>query len=212
MPSIEQLSVYHRSSDSAQKMEDQFGNHVIQKLFEVCSEAQMTQLILSLIHNQRRLLGLCFHPVGYVHGVFVLIQTPNQWFGLISFNYSFHRTRAMQKMIEHIKTPEQRLLLAPVLIRRTVILSRNQNGYHVIQKCMEHFPFDDIKVTHTHILYIYALSLLHRSDCKLSIFLHNIEFIWTWSYARFHTLKYILIFSVLIMRYGMNTPMDKVVF
>ena len=78
MPSIEQLSVYHRSSDSAQKMEDQFGNHVIQKLFEVCSEAQMTQLILSLIHNQRRLLGLCFHPVGYVHGVFVLIQTPNQ--------------------------------------------------------------------------------------------------------------------------------------
>jgi len=59
-------------------MEDQFGNHVIQKLFEVCSEAQMTQLILSLIHNQRRLLGLCFHPVGYVHGVFVLIQTPNQ--------------------------------------------------------------------------------------------------------------------------------------
>ncbi|KAJ6965076.1 pumilio [Populus alba x Populus x berolinensis] len=99
-------------------MEDQFGNHVIQKLFEVCGEAQMTQLILSLIHNQRRLLGLCFHPVG---------------------------TRAMQKMIEHIKTPEQRLLLAPVLIRRTVILSRNQNGYHVIQKCMEHFPFDDIK-------------------------------------------------------------------
>ena len=59
-------------------MEDQFGNHVIQKLFEVCSEAQMTQLILSLIHNQRRLLGLCFHLVGYVHGVFVLIQTPNQ--------------------------------------------------------------------------------------------------------------------------------------
>ena len=83
----------------------------------------------------------------------------------------------MQKMIEHIKTPEQRLLLAPVLIRRTVILSRNQNGYHVIQKCMEHFPFDDIKAIHTHILYIYALSLLHRSDCKLSIFLHNIEFI-----------------------------------
>ncbi|KAG6789744.1 hypothetical protein POTOM_005868 [Populus tomentosa] len=99
-------------------MEDQFGNHVIQKLFEVCSEAQMTQLILSLIHNQRRLLGLCFHPVG---------------------------TRAMQKMIEHIRTPEQRLLLTPVLIRRTVILSKNQNGYHVIQKCLDHFPFDDIK-------------------------------------------------------------------
>ena len=136
-------------------MEDQFGNHVIQKLFEVCSEAQMTQLILSLIHNQRRLLGLCFHLVGYVHGVFVLIQTPNQWFGLISFNYSFHRTRAMQKMIEHIKTPKQRLLLTQVLIRRTVILSQNQNGYHVIQKCLEHFPFDDIKVTHTHTLYIY---------------------------------------------------------
>lgn len=55
-------------------MENQFGNHVIQKLFEVCSEAQMTQLILSLIRNQRRLLGLCFHPVGYVYSIFVLIQ------------------------------------------------------------------------------------------------------------------------------------------
>ncbi|KAG5254124.1 pumilio [Salix suchowensis] len=99
-------------------MENQFGNHVIQKLFEVCSEAQMTQLILSLIRNQRRLLGLCFHPVG---------------------------TRAVQKTIEHIKTPQQRFLLTSVLLRKTVILSKNQNGYHVIQKCLEHFPFDDTK-------------------------------------------------------------------
>ncbi|KAJ6777256.1 PUMILIO-LIKE PROTEIN [Salix koriyanagi] len=94
-------------------MENQFGNHVIQKLFEVCSEAQMTQLILSLIRNQRRLLGLCFHPVG---------------------------TRAVQKMIEHIKTPQQRFLLTSVLLRKTVILSKNQNGYHhLIKEIAESF-------------------------------------------------------------------------
>ncbi|KAJ6424387.1 hypothetical protein OIU84_025225 [Salix udensis] len=48
-------------------------------------------------------------------------------------------------MIEHIKTPQQRFLLTSVLLRKTVILSKNQNGYHVIQKCLEHFPFDDTK-------------------------------------------------------------------
>jgi hypothetical protein len=67
----------------------------------------------------------------------------------------------MQKMIEHIKTPMQRLLLTQVLIRRTVILSQNQNGYHVIQKCLEHFPFDDIKVKHTLYIYIYIYTYIY---------------------------------------------------
>ncbi|CAK7330039.1 unnamed protein product [Dovyalis caffra] len=99
-------------------MADQFGNYVIQKLFEVCSEVQMTQLILSFINNQRRLLGLCFHPVA---------------------------TRAMQKMMERMKTSEQRCLFIPVLMQRIVILSKNENGYHVIVKCLESIPFDDAK-------------------------------------------------------------------
>lgn len=56
-------------------MKDQFGNYVIQKLFEVCNEEQMTQLILFLISEEQGVLqGLCVHSHGYALGLIYLLN------------------------------------------------------------------------------------------------------------------------------------------
>ncbi|KAJ4837459.1 hypothetical protein Tsubulata_013169 [Turnera subulata] len=94
-------------------MVDKFGYHVILKLFEVCNDDQMTQIVIYFIDKKQQLLNICCHSLG---------------------------TRAMQAMIVSIKTPEQRTLLTSVLKHMTVTLSKNQNGHHVIQQCLKNFP------------------------------------------------------------------------
>ncbi|KDP44452.1 hypothetical protein JCGZ_16285 [Jatropha curcas] len=97
---------------------DQFANYLIQKLFGICNEEQMGQLLLSLIRNEQKLLDICIHLYG---------------------------TRAVQKMIEHIRTPEQTSTLISSLKNITVSLSKHQNGHHVIQQCIKCFRVDDTK-------------------------------------------------------------------
>ncbi|KAJ9175198.1 hypothetical protein P3X46_013776 [Hevea brasiliensis] len=97
---------------------DQFANYVVQKLFGACNEEQMSQLLLCLIKNEQKLLDICIHP---------------------------HGTRAMQKMIEHMRTPEQRSLLISAMKCIALSLCKNHNGHHVIQQCFKYFMVDDTK-------------------------------------------------------------------
>lgn len=52
----------------------------------------------------------------------------------------------MQKLLEHLTTPEQRSLVISVLRRITVALTKSMNGHHVIQHCLKFFSIEDNKV------------------------------------------------------------------
>ncbi|KAL2512133.1 Pumilio12 [Abeliophyllum distichum] len=106
-------------------MVDQFGNYLMQKFFEICNEQQMNQILLLVISDERSLLAICL---------------------------DMHGTRAMQKLLEHLTTPEQRSLVISVFRRITVTLTKSINGHHVIQHCLKFFSTQDNK----HILNVVA--------------------------------------------------------
>lgn len=57
------------------------------------------------------------------------------------------RTRAMQKLVKHITTKEQRRLVVSALSPIAVNLTKNQYGCHVIQDCVQSFPSEDNRVS-----------------------------------------------------------------
>ncbi|KAL6525955.1 hypothetical protein OROHE_015479 [Orobanche hederae] len=116
-------------------MTDQFGNYLIQKFFKVCSEEQMTQLLYLLIKDERKFKEICS---------------------------DMHGTRAVQKLLEHLTTPEQRSVVIAVLRRITLALIKNNNGQHVIQHCLKYFPNEDNK----HILNVVADNCLDVATDK----------------------------------------------
>ncbi|KAK4401717.1 putative pumilio8, chloroplastic [Sesamum angolense] len=116
---------------------DQHGCRFLQtkKLLEVCNEDQMTQLVLLVIDDDRTLKDICIDMYG---------------------------TRAVQKLIEHVTTAEQRALVVSVLRRITVALTKDMNGHHVIQHCLKFFSSEDNK----HILNVVADNCLDIATDK----------------------------------------------
>ena len=57
-----------------------------------------------------------------------------------------HGTRALQKMIEHLSTPEQIQTVIEALKDHVVELIQDLNGNHVIQKCLNRLGPDDFQV------------------------------------------------------------------
>lgn len=49
-----------------------------------------------------------------------------------------HRTRAVQKVIETLKTPEQFSMVVSALRPGIVTLIKDMNGNHVAQRCLQH--------------------------------------------------------------------------
>ncbi|KAF8403987.1 hypothetical protein HHK36_012097 [Tetracentron sinense] len=91
-------------------MMDPFGNYLVQKLLEVCDEDQRMQ-ILHVITNKA--------------------------VDLVRISCDMHGTRAVQKVIETLKTPEQFSMVVSSLKPGTVILIKNMNGNHVAQRCLQ---------------------------------------------------------------------------
>ncbi|KAI0527039.1 hypothetical protein KFK09_002635 [Dendrobium nobile] len=88
-----------------------FGNYFVQKLLELCNEVQMT-LILKVI---TRTTGELFRMSCDMHG-----------------------TRAVQKLIETLKTPEQASFVLSSLEPYILSLMKNINGNHVAQRCFQY--------------------------------------------------------------------------
>nr|XP_043630135.1 pumilio homolog 12-like [Erigeron canadensis] len=99
-------------------MVDASMNYLAQKMFKVCSEEQMTQIVVSLISDDGNLTNICLNS---------------------------HGTRAMQKLIELVRMAEQRSLIVSALRRITVTLTKNTNGHHVIQQCLKSFQVDEVQ-------------------------------------------------------------------
>ncbi|KAG5548221.1 hypothetical protein RHGRI_013802 [Rhododendron griersonianum] len=93
-------------------MVDQYGNYPIQKIFEVCNQDQMTQMLLLVVSEEHYLMSIC-------------VDT--------------HGTRAMQKMLEHLTAPEQVSLAMSVISRIALVLTKSMSGYRVIERCLKSF-------------------------------------------------------------------------
>lgn len=93
-------------------MTDPFGNYLIQKLFENVSADQR----------------------------FILVRNAAPEFIRIALDP--HGTRALQKLVECVSTPEESQLIVDSLSPHVVTLSRDLNGNHVVQKCLQRLSPD----------------------------------------------------------------------
>lgn len=62
------------------------------------------------------------------------------------FYLSCDRTRSVQKLLKYVTTKEQITLIMRALSPGVVALSKNSNGQHVIEHCLEHFSVQDNEV------------------------------------------------------------------
>ncbi|KAF3444383.1 hypothetical protein FNV43_RR14075 [Rhamnella rubrinervis] len=92
-------------------MTDPFGNYLVQKLLEVCDEDQQKQIIHSITRKSGE---------------------------LVRISCDMHGTRAVQKVIETLKTPEQFSMVVSALKPGIVTLIKNMNGNHVAQRCLQY--------------------------------------------------------------------------
>lgn len=91
-------------------MIDPFGNYLIQKLLERVDESQRT----------------------------ILVKNASSQFVRIALDP--HGTRALQKLVECISTETEFQIIISSLSSYVVLLSRDLNGNHVIQKCLQKLP------------------------------------------------------------------------
>ncbi|WBW71089.1 pumilio family RNA-binding protein Puf4 [Schizosaccharomyces osmophilus] len=94
-------------------MVDAFGNYLCQKLFEHVSDAQRS--------------------------TFVQIIAPK----LVPISFNMHGTRALQKIIDLVSSPDQVSCIVDALRPNVVMLTKDLNGNHVIQKCLNKFSHED---------------------------------------------------------------------
>lgn len=94
-------------------MTDPFGNYLCQKLFEYCSDAQR----LALVER-------CAPSIPQV-------------------STNMHGTRAVQRMVECLSTPEQVRAICNSLAPAAVVLMKDINGNHVIQRCLNCMEMSD---------------------------------------------------------------------
>ncbi|MCL7034389.1 hypothetical protein MKW94_003283 [Papaver nudicaule] len=92
-------------------MTDSFGNYLVQKLLEVCSETQRMQILRAITRK------------------------PGD---LVKISRDMHGTRAVQKVIETLKTPEQFSMIVSSLKPGIVSLIKDQHGNHVAQRCLQY--------------------------------------------------------------------------
>ncbi|KAI3450921.1 hypothetical protein Pfo_007586 [Paulownia fortunei] len=92
-------------------MTDPFGNYLVQKLLEVCNEDQKMQILHEITRNKG---------------------------DLVRISCDMHGTRAVQKVIESLRTPEQFSMVVSSLKLGMMNLMKNMNGNHVAQCCLQY--------------------------------------------------------------------------
>lgn len=96
-------------------MTDSFGNYLIQKLIE------------RVTLEQRKTLSTIAAPF------------------FVDIALNAHGTRALQKLIECVDTPEEAQIIVNALQNSIVVLSKDLNGNHVVQKCLQKLKSTDFQ-------------------------------------------------------------------
>ncbi|KAF8411476.1 hypothetical protein HHK36_004027 [Tetracentron sinense] len=101
-------------------MMNPFGNYIMQKLLDVCDEEQRMQIL------------------------FMVMEEPGK---LVRISLNTHGMRVVQKLIETLKTRQQILLFISALEPGFLDLIKDQNGTHVVQRCLQCLSNEDNKFT-----------------------------------------------------------------
>lgn len=126
---------------------DPFGNYLCQKLLEHCDDHRRLKIVQTVAND------------------------------LVNISLNMHGTRAVQKLIEFLTTPEQIQIATAALNMNAVTLIKDLNGNHVIQKCLNRlgssesqFIFDAVSrhcvevATHRHGCCVLQRCIDHASD------------------------------------------------
>lgn len=114
---------------------DPFGNYLVQRLVDYCSEADL-DLMLETLHNNLFLVSI------------------NQ-----------HGTRALQKVIDHMSNGHQLALLMKGLKPYIIELIKDLNGNHVIQKILNKYPPDNCQFIYSSIIEDILVVATHKHGC-----------------------------------------------
>lgn len=118
-------------------MKDPFGNYLIQKLLDRCSESQRTEVVKAVAEGGE----------------------------LISIALSTHGTRAVQKLIETLTTEEQRKYAIAALKPGVVDLIKDLNGNHVVQRCLQRLGPEDSQFIYDAAIGCCVEIASHRHGC-----------------------------------------------
>ncbi|XP_073145202.1 pumilio homolog 12-like [Henckelia pumila] len=94
-------------------MSDRCGSNVVEKLYEVCNEQQMDQLVFSITANVDLLMAVCLHSRG---------------------------SKSMKKFLQCLVTPDQISHMISIFLGITVPLVNHEIGVGVIRHCLHIFP------------------------------------------------------------------------
>ncbi|XP_022741112.1 putative pumilio homolog 7, chloroplastic [Durio zibethinus] len=100
-------------------MMDPFGNYLVQKLMDVCSEEQRLQIVLMVTKEAGQLVRISLNTYG---------------------------TRVVQKLIETLKSRQQISLIKSALKPGILDLIKDLNGNHVLQRCLQCLDDEDNKI------------------------------------------------------------------
>jgi len=114
---------------------DPFGNYLCQKLLEFCGDEQRTIIVENVAPE------------------------------LVNISLNMHGTRAVQKMIEFLSTPQQIAIVVVALNPSVVTLIKDLNGNHVIQKCLNRFASEDNQFIYNAISAHCVEVATHRHGC-----------------------------------------------
>ncbi|KAF6149138.1 hypothetical protein GIB67_025994 [Kingdonia uniflora] len=95
-----------------------FGNYLVQKLLDICTEEQRLQILLTAMSEPGK---------------------------LVNISLNMHGTRVVQKLIETVKTRQQVSLVISALQPGFLHLILDLNGNHVILRCLQRFSNEDNK-------------------------------------------------------------------
>lgn len=71
--------------------------------------------------------------------------------------FTLGRTRAVQKLLEHVTTQYQRTIIISALVPGVVALTNDINGHHVILHCLKHFSDEHKKVMYVSPFHVYLV-------------------------------------------------------
>ncbi|KAE8728301.1 putative pumilio-like protein 7 [Hibiscus syriacus] len=100
-------------------MMDPFGNYLVQKLLDVCTEEQRLQIVLTVTKEPGQLVRISLNTYG---------------------------TRVVQKLIETLKSRQQISHIKSALKPGILDLVKDLNGNHVLQRCLQCLGNEDNKI------------------------------------------------------------------
>ncbi|XVE60479.1 hypothetical protein DITRI_Ditri05aG0132200 [Diplodiscus trichospermus] len=100
-------------------MMDPFGNYLVQKLLDVCTDEQRLQIVFMVTKEAGQLVRISLNTYG---------------------------TRVVQKLIETLKSRQQISLIKAALKPGILDLIKDLNGNHVLQRCLQCLDNEDNKI------------------------------------------------------------------